>query len=305
MILTRPGDWPLRCEPADEFAGDEWVWEGPSGYPNFRLLGGGLDLAQYAETDARFMDLYGEALRGRIQADDPALLGLAQALGLVGRRTHDRRPPRVAPLRLGEQVCCDAVEDYCPDLAVLGLDRFLGPWADTPLSQALRAAAVASAAFLPALDAGVSPMHRWDAEHPRPPLELRASAAAVARVPAMLWAVDNTGWTPLLPLAPQLRPSGPVRAQPPALGPERGRSLALARVYPTAAGEWVAFGAIRLGGAPPVGRLVARLELELLRLRRHERRSTWEDLLRRRPEVLYRSCAGAWWRLTEAEVVCA
>ena len=37
------------------------------------------------------------------------------------------------------------------------------------------------------------------------------------------------------------------------------------------------------------------VDLELQRLRRHDRRLTWEDLLRDRPEVLYRTaCEWIW-----------
>lgn len=303
MILTRPGDWPLVCEAADEFAGDEWVWESSS-LANLRLLGGDLSEEDYATRDAAFMACYGEALRGHIPPDDPTLRALATELGLLHRITHDRRPPKVAPCVVPHRLCCDVAEDFSHDLSSIGPDRFLGPWADGWAGVEARSAATALAALLPVLDAGCSAIHRWDQEHPRPPLAWRASLAAVQRAPAMLWRVEPTRWAPVLPLAPLLTPEGLPQGTPARLGPPGGEPLVLARVYPTADGGWAAFGAVGVGAAPPTERLVARLELELLRLRRHERRSTWEDLLRLRPEVLYRSCAAFWWRRAEEVLAC-
>ena len=57
-----------------------------------------------------------------------------------------------------------------------------------------------------------------------------------------------------------------------------------------------------LPGRPPTAAIVRRLSLELLRLRREERRSSWEDLLRKRAELLYRLALGwAWFQLKDGE----
>jgi hypothetical protein len=50
--------------------------------------------------------------------------------------------------------------------------------------------------------------------------------------------------------------------------------------------------------------LVRRLDLELLRLRRRERRLSWEVMLRERSEVLYRTaCEWLWMVLRDTDEV--
>ena len=88
-------------------------------------------------------------------------------------------------------------------------------------------------------------------------------------------------------------PDGPVTGDVVPLVDAPVRAI-LARVTPTEQG-WHANGAIGLPAVPPVGALIQRLELALLRQRRHERRTTWEVLLRRRPEVLFRFCSTWVW----------
>ena len=58
--------------------------------------------------------------------------------------------------------------------------------------------------------------------------------------------------------------------------------------------------ALPLIRTPPVDVIQRRLWLEYLRLRRRERRLSWEDLLRERGEVLYRSCFEWLWLQLEA-----
>ena len=55
--------------------------------------------------------------------------------------------------------------------------------------------------------------------------------------------------------------------------------------------------ALALPALPPLDVINKRLNKELFRLRRHERRANWETLLRQRGEVLYRLCASFCWEL--------
>ena len=53
---------------------------------------------------------------------------------------------------------------------------------------------------------------------------------------------------------------------------------------------------------PPVDMVTRRLRQEMIRLRRRERRFSWEDLLRERGELLYRTCfEWLWLELSETE----
>lgn len=70
----------------------------------------------------------------------------------------------------------------------------------------------------------------------------------------------------------------------------------VARVVPLEEGSFT-ICALALPAIPPLELISQRLNKELLRLRRHERRANWETLLRRRGEVLYRLCASFCWEL--------
>ena len=76
-------------------------------------------------------------------------------------------------------------------------------------------------------------------------------------------------------------------------------AVVVGRAVPRADGRWMGLAALGLPEPPPARVLARRLKLEMWRLLRHERRATWEDLLRRRSEVLYRTCATWCWLRTE------
>ncbi|MCB9761073.1 MAG: hypothetical protein H6739_14635 [Alphaproteobacteria bacterium] len=205
----------------------------------------------------------------------------------------------MAPLTISEALLCDVVTDYVPDAGMTAPDRFLGPWADAAPSRALQRAAAANLCFLPTMDGGGSALQRWAGTPPKPAQALRAAARAARHAPPMLWRVEAGRWTPLLPLAAPYAPDGDVKGAIAPLEPERPIVCAVARLYPVADAGWFAFAAVGLGREIPTEPLMERLRLELLRARRHERRATFEDLLRRRPEVLYRWCATWCWLRAE------
>ena len=124
------------------------------------------------------------------------------------------------------------------------------------------------------------------------------NTGAAAHAPAMLWAVSEEGWKPLLPLSERMAPPGPVVGDITPLPGVTDVVAAVARLHPPAdgyEGPWIAEMAMGLGQLPPVAALRRRMTLAHWRLRTLERRSTWEDVLRRRPELLYRFCAAWWW----------
>ncbi|MCB9791270.1 MAG: hypothetical protein H6741_00950 [Alphaproteobacteria bacterium] len=297
MIPNADDAWPLSCEPADEWAGDEWLDDLPSSYSNYQNLGGKLSETAYAEADAAWLERYRAVLRGEATEADPELRRLSHELFLIGDRSHDRRPARVAPEAIPPTLLADIGEDYVPDAGLLAADRFLGPWADAGPPRAALKAAAGNLCFLPLMDYGGTPRSRWShGARPKPELSLRQAVHAAARAPVMLYRVEADGrWTPLLPLGELFHPEGPVQAEIADLVPGR-RAAILGRAWPCEEGHWAGECALGVPELPPLGALERRLDLELLRLRRHERRSTWEDLLRRRPEVLYRFCTSyAWW----------
>lgn len=297
MIPFSANSWPLHSEASDPWAGAEWVPQPARGFENHRRFGGQLGEPQYQVAEQRFMALLREILRGDSPRDSAELQELCGELSIPTALTHDRRDFKPAPMPVAETLLCDVVEDYVPDVSCLANDRYLGPWADLRPDRPLRQAAASNAAFMPLLDGRASALERWANNAPRPPIPVRAAARSVRQAPPMLWLLQD-GWSPALPLAPQLTPSGPVIGSWAPLGTPT--VAVVARVYPVADGSWRAFAAVGLTHLPPLPWLRARLELELLRLRRVERRASWEDMLRARAEVLYRSCASwCWWAQEE------
>ena len=271
--LALPRTWPLVQEDADPWAPDVWLEEG----------------------DDAFATAWNRAMRGAASFDQ--LRAVAAAAGLDGPLTHDWEAAEPATQVVPDSLLAAVLEDFVPDVVPL-LDVVLGPWADERPDRTLRIAAAASLSQVPVLSPTISAMRAWANRPPKPDLALRASVWAARDAPPMLWATsDTTPWTPLLPLAPCWKPDTPTALPAARLG---GTELALARLYPCADGQWRASAAIGLPSGVPVARVRTRMEAELWRLRRSGRKATWEDALRARPQVLYRSCATwSWWHCEE------
>ncbi len=305
MIPVLVRAYPAPLEPTGTWAGAEWL-DDPASYENYQRFGGGdLDRAAWAALDQRFLTLYRDALSARRGLDDAELLEIAAALTLNHTTHHDRRPPLAGALLDGD-ILCDIVEDLVPDIVPEAGDRILGPWADDAPPRALLAAAAEALMSVPLLVPDTLVTSRWLREN-RGAGAARGAAGPGRRgfnpwlrAPAMLWRLGaGGGLTPLLPLSPRLAPppDAPIRGRIAWLSGAPGDAL-VARAWPIDAdpeGAWQLLGAIGLPAAPPLPALIRRLTLELWRTRRHERRATWEDLLRRRPEVLYRTCSRWCW----------
>jgi hypothetical protein len=130
-------------------------------------------------------------------------------------------------------------------------------------------------AFVPSWSDGKPPLDAWHEEE-RQDRALVRSARVIAEAPPCLW-LDGR---PLLPLSPSWSPD----AGPP--GPVVGRAYRV--------GDGWGWACVRaLPRAPDPGVVLRRMTLELWRLRLHDRRVTFEDVLRERSTVVYRACAEA------------
>lgn len=258
---------PTILLPEDVYAGDEDLYD-PGDYGNGVRFGGLTDPAVHAADDARFFALYLDVLAGRRSWEDPELLAVASALGLVRAQSHDRRPTRAAEVVVPDEVLADATEDAAPD-ALYFAERI------TASEARPTAGVLAALAFVGCAHDGRRPLDFWvEAERDRP---LARSALVIERSPPCVY----EDGIPVLPLS--------VRLTPPPDAPAP-RGVYVARAYWTTTGVgWS--GVVHLPARPDPAVMCRRLSLELLRVRRHERRSTWEDMLRRRPEVVYRAAA--------------
>lgn len=287
-----PYGWPLALDPADP-------WDGVSTLPDpdaswadhqVRTRPPLPDQETWAADDTLWQAQAHEVLRGERSWSDPDWLACATRLGLIGPLTHDRRALSLATVDLPLQLQVDLLENQGPDLPEAGLDFVLGPYADLDPPQPLRALAAAVMMWLRVHAHGRRTVDAWVRDAGKPHLDQRQALKALERAPPMLWDTTVTPWRPLLPVMAGALPPGPVEGVITPLVP--GPTVcAVARLLPLSDGRWVAHTALGLPLVPPSDVLIRRLTLALWRLRRSNRRATWEDALRARPEVLYRTCA--------------
>jgi hypothetical protein len=277
--------WPTELTAMDPHAGDERLpdpasHEAYAAYARPPLL----DAAGHRRWDGEFLERYGQILDGA--APYAAIEPAAEALQVLAPPTHDRRPPHVANEFVPDPTIADFCEDWLPDITLFCGERVFGPYGMGCGRDRLRTAA-AVMCFSPLIPPSVRPVTRVCRSSPKPSRSLRGGMIGVLRSPAMLWRVEGERLVPVLPLGERFRPPGPVACLP------EGEAV-VGRAVQGPDGWWLACG-IGLSRLPPAEALMPRLMLELYRLRRHERRYTWEDLLRDRGELLYRSvCEWLW-----------
>ncbi len=278
--------WPTTLSAADLHAGDERLLT-PSRHAQWQELARGTTLskAEHRRWDQAFMDGYSAILDGTAPygTTDEA----AAHLQLNGALTHDQRPLRTPDIRVHDDVIADSCEDWMPDVTLFAAERVYGPYGIGCGRRRLRTA-LSILCFSPLIPPSVRPVTRVCRSSPKPSTALRGALMSVLRAPMMLWTVDEHGVvTPMLPLGDRFLPTGPVDGLPPG-------AAVLGRAVPHRDGTWLACG-LGLSVCPPVDNLMPRLMLELQRIRRHELRYTWEDLLRDRGELLVRSCCEWLW----------
>jgi hypothetical protein len=128
--------------------------------------------------------------------------------------------------------------------------------------------------FLPMFEGGKRPVDGWFGEEEDRPLA--RSANVVGESPPCVFA-EGRPWIPLAtPRVPPVVPPGAF----------------VGRAYRLGDG-WAWSSVLSLPRPPAPEPLVRRLRLELMRHRLGGRRQTWEDMLRARPDVVYRAaCEG-------------
>ncbi len=261
--------FPEVLAPGDPCSGDEALFE-PGNYANFLLYGGeGVDPSAWAALEAAFHLRVLAVLEGSAAWDDPALLHLAAALKVDHVSHGDTRPRRTAERPVPDTVLSDVVEDLLPDWGVL-TERVTGDdRRGTP-------AILAVLFFVPVSEDGRRPLDRWAGDE-----EDRALVQAAKVIDGSPPGLFQDG-VPLLPTGPERIPAG---AAPP--------GVYVGRPYLNSDG-WAWSGCVKLPAIPALYPLERRLRLELWRHRLTERRASWEDMLRARPQVLYRAaCEGA------------
>ena len=276
---------PYRLTLRDPYAGDEalqWSGSHENYLRHMAWLGSddALDAEQYNALDVEFERIYRQILDGHAEWD--SIEPIAKSLQVDFRLRTDRRPPGEAEAQVTDSQLSDITENQLPQVGQIAPDRFLGPWADEPLPRWVRVQVAAAMVFVPELDPGVASWARRIKRKPMPSASIRQSLRVMARTPPMLWRVKGKRLEPMLPLGDRFMPQGEVAGIP-------NVPAVIGRVIATKHGPYLAV-TLPLIRVPPSSVIQRRLWLEYLRIRRRERRLSWEDLLRERGELLYRSC---------------
>jgi len=279
--------WPEELRPEDPFAGDEGIAD-PATFEQYLqwVRPARLTEDEFLAADRAFLAAYFGILAGRRPwgATDAA----AHKLVVDHDLRHDLRPARPAMAPIADDIICDLAEDWVPSLGLMAPPRVLGPWAMLDLPRRLRVLCGAVMSFAPVFPPSIRPMSRPGRTKPKVDGAIKSGLIAVLRAPMMLWKPGPGGTLePLLPIARRSPPEGPVTGVPDA-------PCVLGRAVQHPDGWWLAC-ALPLPTTPNPDILLRRMVLEYQRLRRHDRRMTWEDVLRDRGELLIRTaCEWLW-----------
>ena len=299
MIPVPNNSWPQPFDDpiadVDEWGNEEWLYH-QSSWENYLEFAPNAEMseAEYHAADMDFMMLYLDVIRGKCDWNDSSFVEQQHRLGLVKEPHHDRRRYDLPHSHIDELIFWEMVENFVPDTSPMAIDRILGPWGDFPTAIDLQRAAVTAMSFTNNLEDRGRAFKRYLRDDDKPSLETRQMIKMVEHTPVMLWKVGRSGWEPMLPLFEYWQPKGDISGNIVPIRPGETINFAVARVSPSKSG-WRAYGAIGFEAAPDIPTLMIRLRLALTRLRRHERRATWEDLLRDRCELIYRNLARYSW----------
>lgn len=280
---------PAVLSPTDPWSGDEQLIA-PADHARYRRYcphKPPLSKTEHAARDLIFQAQYRAVLSGVVPW--AALEEAAAALGIVAPLRLDRRPTPRSDGPLPETTLAEICEDYVPDIGVIAPDRVLGPFSEEPLPRWLRTLSGAVMAFSPQLRGGMMPLARAVIKKPRPKTALADAIRAAVRAPPMLWRVSGDRLHPALPLSERQQPTERCDGIP------AGVSALIGRAVPRDDGSAWLVGVLPLPRCPDPAIIRRRLMAEVWRLRRHDLRVSWEDMLRERGEILYRTtCEWLW-----------
>lgn len=190
----------------------------------------------------------------------------------------------ILPIELMSNIC----EDYVPHIGLFIDDLF---FAGEHLPD-LRGLAGAIASTLPLLKHGYSPLYKVSTQHPRLRNHLHKSLTAHHRTPTMLWKKSGNGATPLLPIGAQYVPDIVENIHTTATDVFIAKMISIVEPENDKNPRWIAHLVLEV---PPTleyiltNYLRVRLQIAWYRYRRHNNKICFEDILRERSDLLYRS----------------
>lgn len=199
----------------------------------------------------------------------------AKRAGIPMEISHDDTHIQKATHLCSLDFLANLTEDWVPDIGLFAQERVLGPFAPYVDLQVLCGAVLC---FSPLLKHSITPAGRFaDTQKSMHKIALGIQAKS----PCMIWERNEQGYVnALLPIAPQLVPDGYVHNLPTS-------QYFIARISPTEHG-WKASCVLPI---PVIHQnyVYNILYLEWIKLQQHGGRIFWEDILRYRSELVYRS----------------
>ncbi len=242
--------WPIKQDVFDPWAGDE---------------------LSNAQNDTAYLS----ALHSRQHQQE--YLRKAQQDGLKITPFFDRSIIHKAAAILSDAQLAAIAEDWVPDLGIFAEERVLGPFAPQPRLRTLCGAVLS---FSPLLEHSFTPIGQYGSLKSRKKGLHRLGVQA--KTPAMLWKINaDQSVSALLPVEERYKPKGPIEIK-------YQTPFVIAKITNTESGY-------KLNAALPLTHVSKdyvfnRVRLEWVRLQYHNRYIYWEDMLRFRSELLYRSC---------------
>ena len=190
----------------------------------------------------------------------------------------------ILPLELMSNIC----EDYVPHIGLFIDDLFFAG----EYNPDLRGLAGAVASTLPLLKHGYSPLYKISVQHPRLRSTLHKSLTAHHRTPTMLWKKFGDGAQPLLPIGSQYIP--PIVENLHTISEDVFIAKMISVVDPQSNQDsrWIAHLVLEVPQTLEytlTNYLRTRLQIAWYRYRRHSEKICFEDILRERSDLIYRS----------------
>jgi len=260
--------WPTLT-PLEPMSGDFGVLHPPS------------DRVCLAQEDT-FLHLYTEALQHGIFCPKSWEQWASQCR-IPTRPWLENSPPVSAKILLPLELLSNICEDYIPHIGLF-IDELL--WAETYRGD-LRVLGGAIASTLPLMKHGHTPLYKIANQHPRLRPPLHQSLTAHYRTPTMLWQKSGSTAIPMLPLGKQYHPNKVDNID------DIESDFFIAKVIHIDNQQYTGTLAHLVlpvdNGLALQSFLQNRLQIAWYRYRRHNSKICYEDILRERSDILYRS----------------
>ena len=274
--------WPLLY-PTDSASGDFAVLKSPTFETFCQHRQSSLSQMEFNTLEQRFFYLYHQYIQG-LTYDQTQWSDWTKQYSLSHVFEHDISPPLSASVQIPLTFLSDLSEDYLPEIGSFYHSLIWGAVGEDLLHRHMKILAGAVCSTLPLLQYHHSPAAKAFDQRPKLPEQIHQSLSTHCRTPAMLWSIEKNAVHPLLPIASQYSPTGPIHNLP-------ATQFMIAKIIQVDH-QWTAhfvFPFEHLGSL--VEELSLRLQIEWLRGQRHCSTLVFEDILRDRADILYRYAA--------------